>query len=125
MSEIQKMIVGETTERIIRTLFDQRIQQESTEPDYNTSSRASRIKDLKIKVISYIKRNPNAQFELVTPEYKADKQLVLVFSNYELANLNDKDVSKFTITISDNFVEAEVRQKVIVGKDMIMKLKAE
>ena len=124
MSEIRKIVVGETTEIVVRTLFDQRIQQESTEPQLNSISRAMKIKDLKSKVIGFIKRNPNSIFELLVPEYKTEKVLRLKFGNYEMDG-SDDDASQYIITVRDNFIEAEACHKASVGKDMILKIKAE
>jgi hypothetical protein len=124
MSEIKKIVVGETTEIVIRTLFDQRIQQESTEQQLNTISRAMKIKDLKSKVIGFIKRNPNSMFELFVPEYKTEKVLKLQFRNYEIDG-GDEDASEYVITIHDNFIEADACHKASVGRDIILKIKAE
>jgi len=124
MSEIKKIVVGETTEVVIRTLFDQRIQQESTEQQLNTISRAMKIKDLKSKVIGFIKRNPNSTFELLAPEYKTEKILRIQFGNYEIDGLDD-EASQYVISINDNFIEAEARHKASIGKDLVLKIKAE
>ena len=125
MNKIQKLVVGETTETVIRVIFDHRIAQESSDNALNLIKRASRIKDLKYQVIGFIKRNPNHIFDLIVPEYKSDKELKLSFTNFNDINADEDDFSKVQIHIQDNFVDAEITKKVKIGRDIVLKLKAE
>jgi hypothetical protein len=126
MSEIQKLVVGETTETLIRVVFDQRIAQESNEDLLNKVDRALKIRNLKTQVLGFIKRNPNAIFELTVPEYKSEKSLKLRFANFSSHDLDEDttEFSKYSIVLKDNFVEGEIIQQVTVGKDIVLKIKA-
>lgn len=126
MTEIKKLVVGETTETVIRTLFDQRISQESSSNDLNSLDRALKIKNLKTQIIGFVKRNHNGIFELIVPEYKIDKVVKLHFTNFEDPNVEEgNDFSHYKIVVNDNFVTADIIQKVCVGKDIVLKIKAE
>lgn len=126
MNKMRKLVVGETTETIIRILFDHRILQESSENALNTVSRAAKIKNLKTQILGFIKRNPNSVFELVAPEYKTDKTVVMNFTNFEEYVATDElGWSRYKIVINDNFIDAEIIQKVTIGKDIVLKIKAE
>lgn len=126
MSEIRKLVVGDTTEAAIRLLFTQRIAQESNDPSHSTVNRAIRIKDLRSQIMGFIKRNPNSNFELIVPEYKSEKEIKLVFDNFTSdGSQSDNDISRYRIIINDNFVEAEIIHRVIVGRDIVLKIKAQ
>ena len=126
MSEIRKLVVGETTETIIRVLFDHRISQESDGSALNIVSRAQKIRDLRSQIIGFVKRNPNAVFELVVPEFKSEKKVKLTFSNFVSPDLEeDEDIANYKILVSDNFVDGEIINKVKIGKDIVIKIKAE
>lgn len=126
MNEMKNIVVGETTEIIIRTLFDSRIAQESNENAYNTVDRALKIRDLKSQMLGFIKRNPNAIFKITAPEFKSDKNIRLTFSNFDhyLSDEEDLNLSLYKIDIQDNFIEANIIQEVKVGKDIMLKIKA-
>jgi hypothetical protein len=126
MNEIKRLVIGNTTEMVIKAIFDNRIAQESTNESLNTTSRALKIRDLKAQVMGFIKRNPNSLFELVTPEYSNDKQLKVVFSNFpSFEPEEEEDISSYKIIVEDNFVGAEIVQRVKVGKDITLRIKAE
>jgi hypothetical protein len=126
MNEIKKLVIGNTTEMVIKAIFDNRIAQESTNSALNTTSRALKIRDLKSQVMGFIKRNPNALFELVTPEYSNDKQLKVVFSNFpSFEPEEEEDIANYKIVVDDNFITAEIIQKVKVGRDITLRIKAE
>lgn len=126
MSDIRKLVVGETTETIIRVLFDHRISQESNEGALNTINRAQKIRDLRSQILGFVKRNPNGIFELVVPEFKSEKQVRLTFNNFLSPELDeDDDASMYRIVVSDNFVDGEIIHKVKIGKDIVIKIKAE
>lgn len=122
MSDIQKIVIGETTEGAIRGIFDHRIAQESGDISFNNNNRALKIRNLKSQVLSFIKRQPNSSFTLNAPEYKSDKTLALKFNNFVGY---DDECSEYTINIHDSFVDAEVVQHVKVGKDITLRIKAE
>jgi hypothetical protein len=120
--EIKKLIVGNTTEVLIRTLFDNRIAEESSSNDLGNIARAMQIKDLKNQVLVYLKSNPNSRFTLVAPEFKSEKTIVLKFNNF-IEEEDDED-SSYAINIQDNFVEAEIIKFVEVGQNLKLTLKA-
>jgi len=142
MSDIKKMIVGETTAAVMRAIFDYRIAQESTEPNLNTVQRAGRIKNLKAQIMAFIKRNHNGLFRIIIPEYMSSKTLMLEFTNfnedklsktwcinsskeiYYQKDLKDKFIF-YTIEVHDNFVQATIIQKVNVGKNIVLRIEAE
>jgi hypothetical protein len=128
MSNIKKLVVGDTTKAAIRLLFDQRIAQESNDPSFNTIERALNIGKLKSQVMGFIERNPNSRFELVTPEYKNEKVVKLSFDNFENDGEDEDDLNehtcKYKIVVDDNFVEASIINKVVVGKDIVLRIKA-
>jgi hypothetical protein len=121
MNDIKPLVLGEGTESAIKHVFDHRILEESKDPSHNTISRALRVKNLKSQIIGFIERNPNGHFELVAPEYKSEKLFKLSFNNFEE---EDDEANEYQIVIADNFVEAEVIHKVTVGKDIVLKLRA-
>lgn len=126
MSEMKKLVLGETTEAVLRLLFDRRVAEESSDPEFNTANRALRIHNLKTQIIGFVKRNPNGRFILIVPEYKSEKVLKVVFDNFTIEdNAEDEKVNDYEIVLKDNFVEAEIIHKVIVGKDITLKIKAE
>lgn len=124
MNNIKELVVGKTTETIIRSLFTERIMQESGDESLNTASRAMKIKDLSSQVLGFIKRNPNSKFEIISPEFKSDKAVTLTFSNFETYGETNEEISSYSIVINENFVEAEIVQKMKVGKDNTMRIKA-
>jgi hypothetical protein len=121
MNEIKAIVIGEATEATIRYIFDHRILEESKDPSYNTVSRALRVRDLKSQIMGFIERNPNGHFELIAPEYKSEKLFKLSFNNFEE---EDDEANEYQIVIADNFVEAEIIHKVTVGKDIVLKIRA-
>ena len=121
--EIKKLVVGNTTEVLIRTLFDNRIAEESTSEDLNSVSRAIRIKDLMNQTLSFIKRNPNSKFIVVAPEFKSEKDVKLSFSNF--TEMEDDEDARYQISIRDNFIEADIVHFVEVGNNIKLTLKAE
>jgi len=125
MTTIRKIVVGESTESIIRFLFDHRIALESEEVNYNSIDRAMKIRDLKGQVISFIKRNPNSNFELIAPERISDKIINLRFTNYNDDITELDECSEYVIEVDDSFVKAYVTQKVKVGKNITLTIKAE
>jgi len=126
MKEIKPIIVGDTTRAIISSIFDSRIIKESSEDRMNILSRAIQIKDLKIHILNFIKRTPNAIIELTAPEYYSDKKVKIIFNNfnedYDLSE--DEDVVKFNIDVDESYTEAKITQKVSIGKDIVMILKS-
>jgi hypothetical protein len=120
--EIKKLIVGNTTEVLIRTLFDNRIAEESSSNDLNNVARAMQIRDLRNQVLVYLRSNPNSKFTLIAPEFKSEKAITLKFNNF--IEEEDDDDSSYAITIEDNFVEAEVIKFVEVGQNLKLTLKA-
>lgn len=123
MNEMKQLVLGKTTETLIKTLFNERLVQESSEESLTTATRSMRIKDLQIQVLSFMKRNPNSKFELIVPEYKVAKTVRLTFSNFETYDDND-ETSFYSIVIQDNFTDADIIQKMKIGKDIILKLKS-
>jgi hypothetical protein len=120
--EIKKLIVGNTTEVLIRTLFDNRIAEESSSNDLSNVARAMQIRDLKNQILVYLRSNPNSRFTLVAPEFKSEKTVVLKFNNF-IGEEDDED-SSYAINIEDNFVEAEIIKFVEVGQNLKLTLKA-
>ena len=125
MNKILKIIVGETAETIMRVAFDHRIAQESGDIAFNTISKAGRIKDLKNQIMGFVKRNPNSVFDVTIPEYKSDKKVKIAFTNFNEIELDENNITLYSIVIKDNFVNAEITQKVKIGKDITLKIKAE
>jgi hypothetical protein len=128
MSEIRKLVVGDTTETIIRILFDHRISQESNNDAFNRANRALKIKDLKSQIMGFVKRNPNSTFELVAPEFKSEKLIKIRFTNFDDCNYDTEendDISNYQIVVEDNFVNADIVKKVKIGKDIVLRIKAE
>lgn len=123
MSSIKKLVVGETTLSTIRGLFDNRIAQEGGSPTFNNVDRALKIKDLKSQVIGFINRNHNGNFELIVPEYRSEQVVKLKFTNY--TEVEDDEDPTYVIEVNDNFVSANITHRVKVGKDIILKIKAE
>lgn len=121
MNDIKPVVIGEGTESTIKYIFDRRILEESKDPSYNTTSRALRVRDLKSQIIGFIERNPNGHFELLAPEYKSEKLLKLSFNNFEG---EDDEANEYQINIIDNFVEAEIIHKVTVGRDIVLRIRA-
>jgi hypothetical protein len=124
MNQIKKLVIGTTTESVLRLLFDLRVANESSDPDFNSASRALRIQDLKAQVLGFIKRNPNGTFIVISPEYKSEKVLTLKFDNFILDEDEEENDNTYEIVINENFVEAEITHKVLVGKDIVLKIKA-
>lgn len=118
MSSIKRIIIGEATEDAIKALFDSRIRQESSEGSMNMSRRQLDISHLKTQVLSYIKNNPNAKFELVVPELKIGKTVKMVFTNYASFDEDNDPISTFTLTINDEFDKCVIVQKADIGKDI-------
>ena len=121
--EIKKLIVGNTTETLLRTLFDNRIAEESTSENLNGNRRAMQIKNLSAQILGFIRRNPNSRFTIIVPEYKFEKTVKLKFNNF--IEEEDDDDSSYTILLNDNFVEAEIIKFVEVGNNTTLTLKAE
>ena len=123
MGNISRVVIGESTETALKTLFDSRIAQESSEEALNLMSRTQEIRDLKNQVLSFIKRNPNSSFEVIVPEFKVGKVLTLKFTNFpELED--DEEVSEYTLEVNDSFDVCEITQKADLGKDIRLTLKA-
>lgn len=128
MNEIRKLIVGDTTETIIRILFDYRISQESNSDAFNKVNRALKIKNLKSQIMGFVKRNPNSAFELIAPEFKSEKLIKIRFTNFDDVNYDteeDDNISNYQIVVNDNFVNADIIKKVKIGKDITIKISAE
>lgn len=125
MSEIRKVILGKTTESLLRNIFDSRIAQESVEETYNTIERAIKIKALKDKIISFVKMNPNSFFELLSPELKLEKRSKLSFTNFNDIIDDEEDYENFShyvIEIDDSYTFATVNKKIKIGKDITLKI---
>ena len=118
---IKKLIIGNTTEALLNTLFNNRISEESTSNDFNSNSRAIKIKDLKNQIIGYMKRNPNSRFTVIAPEFKSEKQVKLQFNNF--LDEEDDDDSVYVISIEDNFVTAEIIKIVEIGNNIKLTLR--
>jgi hypothetical protein len=127
MNDIRKfaIVLGETTEKIIRTLFDYRILQESNDSSLNSASRALKMQDLRSQIIGFVKRQPNSIFKIVSPEYKSEQKISIKFSNFTYDEVDvDNLPSEYDIIINENFVEATIVHKIKVGKDITLKIKA-
>lgn len=121
MNTIKKIVLGDSTEAIIKSIFNNRIAQESREETLNSISRASQIKDLQIQVLSFIKRNANSSFKLKFEEYNVNKQLVLNFTNFQEIDFSEDDeTSKFELEIDNSFTKCYVSQKADLGKDITL-----
>lgn len=124
MNDIKVLVIGSITEAIIKNVFDVRIAQESRDSSLNAINRAMKIKEMKSQILGFVKRNPNSNFELVVPELKSNKNLTLVFSNFQSSEPEEECDSKYKIVINDDFVTAKVIQKVTVGEDIILRIKS-
>jgi hypothetical protein len=124
MNDIKVLVIGSITEAIIKSVFDVRIAQESRDSSLNAINRAMKIKEMKSQILGFVKRNPNSNFELVVPELKSNKNLTLVFSNFQSSEPEEECDSKYKIVINDDFVTAKVIQKVTVGEDIILRIKS-
>ena len=122
MSVIKGVIIGKSTEALIRLLFDNRAAQESTEGALNAMTRASKIKNLKNEVISFIKRNANSKFELEAPEYDTEKKVKLSFNNFTGEEEEEDITSEFKISIDESFTTCNVSQKAKFGKDITLRI---
>lgn len=124
MNDIKVLVIGSITEAIIKSVFDVRIAQESRDSSLNAINRAMKIKEMKSQILGFVKRNPNSNFELVVPELKSNKNLTLVFSNFQSSEPEEECDSKYKIVINDDFVTAKVIQKVTVGEDIVLRIKS-
>jgi hypothetical protein len=125
MNEIRKVILGKTTESLLKEIFYSRIAQESIEETYNTLERAIKIKALKDKVISFIKMNPNSFFEVLYPELKLEKRSKISFTNFNDIIDDEEDYENFShyvIEIDDSYTFANVSKKIKIGKDITLKI---
>lgn len=122
MSAIKGIIIGKSTEALIRLLFDNRAAQESTEGALNAMSRASNIKKLKNEVISFVKRNANSKFELEAPEYDTEKTVKLSFNNFTGEEEEDDVTCEFKMVIDESFTKCNISQKAKFGKDITLRI---
>lgn len=118
--KLKKVVLGESTEAVIRHLFDRRSAQEGNEGSLNSMDRSLRINELKGEVLHFIKNNANSNFSLVVPEYKVNKSVKVTFSNY-LGEL-DGEASEYVFKIDENFSKCEVVHKLRVGRDVVFLL---
>ena len=119
----QQVVIGESTETLLKLAFDNRIAQESGEGALNAMSRAIQIRDLKTQVLSFIKRNSNSKFKIEIPEYGVDKVLTMSFTNFIEEDI--EEVSKFDMAIDDNFTKCRIAQKADLGRDIELILTSE
>jgi hypothetical protein len=124
MDTIKKVVIGDTTEAIIKLLFDHKIAQESNEGAMNAQRRALEIKDLKGQIISFIKRQPNAKFSIEAPEHRINKSVKLSFTNYD-EDQEDDDSIQYKVVVMDDYSSCRITQKSILGADVTLTLKAE
>ncbi len=126
MEGIKNLVIGETTETLIRAIFENRIAQESTSENLGSIGRTLRIRELRSQVMEFIKNNPNSIITLTSREYKSPKVLELRFANFndDYLDVTDEDNSVVTIEIADNFTEARIIRKAEVGRDFILTLRA-
>lgn len=121
--EIKKLVVGNATEILIRTIFDSRIAEESSSENLNAISRAVRIRDLMNQTLGFVKRNPNSKFTIISPELLVDKKVKLSFTNF--VEDEEDDDSEYQINITDDFTTAEIIKFVEIGNNIKLTLKAE
>lgn len=122
MRTMRKIVVGDTTEAVIKLAFDKRAAQESGDSPLDSMSRTLKIRDLRIQIISFIKRNPNSRFRLEIPEFNTEKLLRIGFSNFVETNEDDDSIAKYELKVNDRFTECTVIQKAEYGKDIIIPL---
>lgn len=128
MNEIKKIVLGNTTEKIISLIFDNHMLQESMERNKNQISRDLRIRDLKSQLMGFIRRNANAIFELNFTEYMSDKVTKIIFTNFDGYDLedaiNEDEFSHYIIDIDTLCSSIIITHKVKIGKNITITLQS-
>jgi len=126
MNEVKQIVIGDVTKSIINSIFDNRIIQEDLNNDQNHLSRAIRIKQLKIEIMNFLKRNPNSVDEINANEYLLNKKVKVICNNFneDFEMSDEEDICRYVIDIEDNYVEARVTKKVKIGRDIVSIIKS-
>ncbi len=126
MNEVKQIVIGDVTKSIINSIFDNRIIQEDLNNDQNHLSRAIRIKQLKIEIMNFLKRNPNSVVEINANEYLLNKKVKVICNNFneDFEMSDEEDICRYVIDIEDNYVEARVTKKVKIGRDIVSIIKS-
>jgi len=103
--------VDETSIRLIKALFDSRIQVETEDANLESFSKAMRIKSLQNKIVSFVNNNPVSNVVIKAPDFETKKEIVVSFSNYS----GEFSGSDITIQVKDNWEEAELIFTPLVG----------
>ena len=102
--------IDDTVDRVIKTIFDSRIQKENVEPNLDSFSKSVKIKSLQHKILAFIHSNPISNINITLPDVETDKEIKLMFSN--ICGENESDV---TIVVKDNWEHAEVTYTPLLG----------
>jgi hypothetical protein len=118
MNEMKRIVVGDTTEALVRSIFDQRTMQENSgEKSLNAANRSLTLKDMRAQVMAFIKRNANSRFSITFQELNLNKTTTISFTNYD-EDPDEEPVGDYVFDMSEDFTKCEITQKVKIGKDI-------